>query len=94
MAPNKEWMQLVQDRLDNAYIIAVENFMDYAFTRLRETQEICYPCVCNPCIEVSKPETKDEKNKMNNPSPQKLLCVLKEFNPLNVPEVMDYFLPR
>lgn len=45
MAPNKEWMELVQDRLDNAYIIGVENFLDYAFTRSRGTQEIRCPCV-------------------------------------------------
>lgn len=49
MAPNKEWMQLVQDRLDNAYIIGVEIFLDYAFTKLGETQEIRCPCIrcCN-----------------------------------------------
>ena len=49
MTHNKEWMQLVQDRLDNAYIIGVEKFLDYAFTKLGETQEICCPCIrcCN-----------------------------------------------
>ncbi|KAH0722394.1 hypothetical protein KY290_005073 [Solanum tuberosum] len=49
MAPNKEWMQLVQDRLDNAYIIGVEKFLDYSFTKLGETQEIRCPCIrcCN-----------------------------------------------
>ncbi|KAH0729678.1 hypothetical protein KY290_000797 [Solanum tuberosum] len=49
MAPNKELMQLVQDRLDNAYIIGVEKILDYAFTKLGETQEIRCPCIrcCN-----------------------------------------------
>jgi len=49
MAPNKEWMQLVQDRLDNAYIIGVEKLLNYSFTRLGETQEIRCPRVrcCN-----------------------------------------------
>ena len=51
--PNKEWMQLVQDRLDNAYIIGVENFLDYAFTKLGETQEIRFPCI-NICNASSK----------------------------------------
>ncbi|XP_059279095.1 uncharacterized protein LOC132033211 [Lycium ferocissimum] len=56
MAPNKEWMQLVQDRLDNAYILGVETFLDYAFTRLRDTQEIRCPCVkcCNASSRTRK----------------------------------------
>lgn len=45
MAPNKECMHLIHDQLDNAYIIGIENFLNNAFTRMRETQKICCPCV-------------------------------------------------
>lgn len=49
MAPNKEWMQLFDDRLDNAYVLGVEKFLNYAFTKLGEKQEIRCPCMkcCN-----------------------------------------------
>nr|XP_033514204.1 uncharacterized protein LOC104104714 [Nicotiana tomentosiformis]XP_033514205.1 uncharacterized protein LOC104104714 [Nicotiana tomentosiformis]XP_033514206.1 uncharacterized protein LOC104104714 [Nicotiana tomentosiformis] len=49
MAPDKQWMKLIHDRLDDAYILGVENFLDYAFTRLKETREIHCPCIkcCN-----------------------------------------------
>ncbi|KAK4358948.1 hypothetical protein RND71_021177 [Anisodus tanguticus] len=45
MAPNKQWMELINDRLDNAYIDGVENFLDYAFTRLGDPQLIRCPCI-------------------------------------------------
>ncbi|XP_009601698.1 uncharacterized protein [Nicotiana tomentosiformis] len=49
MAPDKQWMELVHDRLDDAYILGVEKFLNYAFTRLEETREIRCPCIkcCN-----------------------------------------------
>ncbi|XP_070009493.1 uncharacterized protein [Nicotiana sylvestris] len=49
MAPDKQWMELVHDRLDDAYILGVEKFLNYAFTRLEETHEIRCPCIkcCN-----------------------------------------------
>lgn len=49
MVPNKELTQLVHDRLYNAYIIGVEKFLDYAFAKLGETQQIRCPCIkyCN-----------------------------------------------
>ncbi|XP_075109058.1 uncharacterized protein LOC142180858 [Nicotiana tabacum] len=49
MIPDKQWMELIHDRLDNTYILGVENFLDYAFKILGETREIRCPCVkcCN-----------------------------------------------
>ncbi|WMV40449.1 hypothetical protein MTR67_033834 [Solanum verrucosum] len=49
MAPDKKWMQLIHNRLDDAYIHGVEIFLNYTFTRLREANEIRCPCVkcCN-----------------------------------------------
>jgi len=49
MAPDKQWMQLIHNRLDDAYIHGVERFLNYMFTRLREANEIRCPCVkcCN-----------------------------------------------
>ncbi|KAL3347914.1 hypothetical protein AABB24_021512 [Solanum stoloniferum] len=45
MAPNKQWMELIKNRLSNAYIDVVENFLDYAFTKFGELQLICCPCI-------------------------------------------------
>lgn len=45
MTPDKQWMELVHDRLDDAYILVVEKFLNYAFTRLEETREIRCPCI-------------------------------------------------
>ncbi|XP_070014237.1 uncharacterized protein [Nicotiana sylvestris] len=45
MTPDKQWMELVHDRLDDAYILGVEKFLNYAFTRLEETREIRCPCI-------------------------------------------------
>jgi len=45
MAPDKQWMQLIHDRLDDAYKLGVEKFLDYAFTRLGETHTIRCPCI-------------------------------------------------
>nr|XP_016454278.1 PREDICTED: uncharacterized protein LOC107778517 [Nicotiana tabacum] len=53
MAPNKQWMELIHDRLDNAYILGVETFMDFAFKRLGGTREIRCPCV-KCCNEISE----------------------------------------
>nr|XP_009786325.1 PREDICTED: uncharacterized protein LOC104234459 [Nicotiana sylvestris] len=52
MAPSKEWMQLVDNRLDEAYSIGVQKFLDYAFRRTRELYEIRCPCVkcCNTTL--------------------------------------------
>ncbi|XP_016484005.1 uncharacterized protein LOC107804598 isoform X2 [Nicotiana tabacum] len=49
MAPSKEWMQLVDNRLDKAYSIGVQKFLDYAFRRTGELYEVRCPCVkcCN-----------------------------------------------
>ncbi|XP_075087560.1 uncharacterized protein LOC142169579 [Nicotiana tabacum] len=54
MAPDKQWMKLIHDPLDNAYILGVENFLDYDFKRLGETHEIRCPCVkcCNAISET------------------------------------------
>ncbi|KAH0644699.1 hypothetical protein KY284_032583 [Solanum tuberosum] len=40
MAPNKQWMELIKDRL-----AMVETFLDYAFTKLGEPQLIRCPCI-------------------------------------------------
>nr|XP_009601086.1 uncharacterized protein LOC104096432 [Nicotiana tomentosiformis] len=45
MAPDKQWMQLIHDRLDDAYKLGVEKFLNYAFTRLGEIHTIRCPCV-------------------------------------------------
>ncbi|XP_049378105.1 uncharacterized protein LOC125842859 [Solanum stenotomum] len=45
MAPNKQWVELITDRLANAYIDGVENFLDYAFTKLGEPMLIHCPCI-------------------------------------------------
>ncbi|XP_060181912.1 uncharacterized protein LOC132611513 isoform X1 [Lycium barbarum] len=45
MAPNKQWMELINDRLAGAYVDGVESFLDYAFTRLGEPQLIRCPCI-------------------------------------------------
>ncbi|XP_060210553.1 uncharacterized protein LOC132637491 [Lycium barbarum] len=45
MAPNKQWMELINDRLADAYVDGVEYFLDYAFTRLGEPQLIRCPCI-------------------------------------------------
>ncbi|XP_016512128.2 uncharacterized protein LOC107829176 [Nicotiana tabacum] len=49
MALDKQWMKLIHDRLDDAYILGLENFLDYGFTRLKEIREIRCPCIkcCN-----------------------------------------------
>nr|XP_009792400.1 PREDICTED: uncharacterized protein LOC104239463 [Nicotiana sylvestris] len=49
MAPDKKWMELVHDRLGNAYKLGVESFLDFAFTRLSEARVIRCPCIkcCN-----------------------------------------------
>ncbi|KAL3363155.1 hypothetical protein AABB24_012452 [Solanum stoloniferum] len=45
MVPNKQWMELIKDRLAIAYIDGVETFLDYAFTKLGEPQLIHCPCI-------------------------------------------------
>ncbi|XP_059284098.1 uncharacterized protein LOC132037582 [Lycium ferocissimum] len=45
MAPNKQWMELINDRLADAYVDGVEIFLDYAFTRLGEPQLIRCPYI-------------------------------------------------
>ncbi|XP_060170527.1 uncharacterized protein LOC132601465 [Lycium barbarum] len=52
MEPSKQWMQLVDNRLDEAYIIGVQKFLDYAFGKTGEDYEIRCPCVkcCNTTL--------------------------------------------
>ncbi|XP_060211321.1 uncharacterized protein LOC132638477 isoform X1 [Lycium barbarum] len=52
MAPSKQWMQLVDNRLDEAYLIGVQKFLDYAFWKTGEEYEIRCPCVkcCNTTL--------------------------------------------
>lgn len=38
-------MQLVDDRLNKAYFVGVEKFLNYAIQRTGEMNEIGYPCV-------------------------------------------------
>lgn len=46
MATNKKWMELIDDdRVDDAYKNGVENYLNYAFTRLGQPQLICCPCM-------------------------------------------------
>lgn len=45
MAPNKRRKQLVDNGLDEAYLIGVQKFLDYAFGRTEELYEIRCPCV-------------------------------------------------
>ncbi|XP_042465681.1 uncharacterized protein LOC122048146 [Zingiber officinale] len=45
MTPDKKWMDFINDRLGEAYGQGIENFLDYAFERTRETNEIRCPCV-------------------------------------------------
>ncbi|XP_042446315.1 uncharacterized protein LOC122031244 [Zingiber officinale] len=45
MTPDKKWMDLINDRLGEAYGQGIENFLDYAFERTGETNEIRCPCV-------------------------------------------------
>ena len=45
IAPNKQWMKLIKDRLAIAYIDGVENFLDYAFIKLGDPQLIRCPCI-------------------------------------------------
>ncbi|KAH0698096.1 hypothetical protein KY289_015578, partial [Solanum tuberosum] len=45
MAPSKKWMELVDHRLDETYLVGVQKFLDYAFQKTREEYEIRCPCV-------------------------------------------------
>jgi len=45
MARSKQWMELVDNRLDEVYLAGVQKFLDYAFQRTREEHEIRCPCV-------------------------------------------------
>ncbi|KAK6791485.1 hypothetical protein RDI58_010566 [Solanum bulbocastanum] len=45
MAPNKQWTQLVDHRLDETYLVGVQKFLDYAFERTGEQYEIRCPYV-------------------------------------------------
>jgi len=45
MAPSKQWMQLVDHRLDETYLVGVQKFLDYAFQKTGEEYEIRCPCV-------------------------------------------------
>ena len=49
MAPNKEWMNLVNDRLNEAYQMGVQKFLDYALKKLGAKNKIRCPCMkcCN-----------------------------------------------
>ncbi|XP_019225059.1 PREDICTED: uncharacterized protein LOC109206668 [Nicotiana attenuata] len=56
MAPSKQWMQLVDNRLDEAYLIGVQKFLDYAFQKTGEEYEIRCPYVkcCNTTLGTRK----------------------------------------
>ncbi|XP_049397294.1 uncharacterized protein LOC125861439 [Solanum stenotomum] len=45
MAPSKQWMQLVDNRLDEIYLIGVQKFLNNAFQKTGEEHEIRCPCV-------------------------------------------------
>lgn len=45
MAPSKQWMQLVDNHLDETYLLGVEKFLDYAFQKIGEEYEIQCPSV-------------------------------------------------
>ncbi|KAH0765148.1 hypothetical protein KY285_001019 [Solanum tuberosum] len=45
MAPSKQWMELVDNRLDDNYLVEVQKFLDYAFQKTGEEYEIRCPCV-------------------------------------------------
>ncbi|KAH0722630.1 hypothetical protein KY290_005286 [Solanum tuberosum] len=46
MAPSKQWMQLVDNRLDEIYLDGVQKFLNYdAFQRTGEENEIRCPCI-------------------------------------------------
>nr|CAD1840602.1 unnamed protein product [Ananas comosus var. bracteatus] len=45
MAPSKRWMDLVDDRLSEAYETGVQSFLNYAFKRTGKNKEIRCPCV-------------------------------------------------
>nr|XP_016506057.1 PREDICTED: uncharacterized protein LOC107823867 [Nicotiana tabacum] len=45
MSTSKQWMQLVDNRFDDTYLIGVQKFLDYAFRRTGELSEIRCPCV-------------------------------------------------
>ena len=49
MAPSKEWMNLVNDRLNEAYQIGVQKFLDYTLKKLGAKNKIRCPCTkcCN-----------------------------------------------
>jgi len=51
MAPSKQWMQLVDDRLNEDYSIGLEIFLNYAFQRTREMYEI--RCLCVKCCNTT-----------------------------------------
>ncbi|XP_059290138.1 uncharacterized protein LOC132043691 [Lycium ferocissimum] len=56
MEPNKQWMELINDRIADAYIDGVENFLDYAFTRLGEPRLIRCPCIkCGNATSRTRP---------------------------------------
>lgn len=52
MAPNKKWMSLVSDRLNEQYKVGVDQFLNYAFSKTGELHEIRCPCV--KCKNTSK----------------------------------------
>ncbi|CAN1159516.1 hypothetical protein LINPERHAP2_LOCUS22757 [Linum perenne] len=45
MAPNKDWMNLLHDRLGEEYTRGVTEFLNYAFQRNGGGDEIRCPCV-------------------------------------------------
>ncbi|XP_049381430.1 uncharacterized protein LOC125846002 [Solanum stenotomum] len=45
MAPSKQWMQLVENRLDEIYLDGVQKFLNYSFQRTGEKNEIRCPCI-------------------------------------------------
>ncbi|KAH0679094.1 hypothetical protein KY289_020269 [Solanum tuberosum] len=51
MAPSKQRMQLVEHRLDETYLVGVQNFLDYAFQKTGEEYEI--RCLCVKCYNTT-----------------------------------------
>jgi len=45
MTPSKQWMQLVDNRLDEIYVSGVQIFLNYAFQKIGEEYKIRCPCV-------------------------------------------------
>ena len=55
MAPSKQWMSLIETgRIDKAYVVCVQKFLDYAFKKIGQNGKIRCPCIkcCNTVLET------------------------------------------